>query len=1272
MRSLIWALTAGLVVCGWVNRAAAQTLDDAKWIWFDAGNPAVEAPAGKVWFRREVRATEPSTGALRIACDDKFVVWVNGQKIGEGGGLKVFRYNLNGIVERGLNVIAVEATNTSGKAGLFVDGEIRGQGGKSVPFDSDKEWKATQTAPAGAAWLNPRFDDSGWQPVKELGPHASSPWKEIQIAGTFLDRFDLSPGFELQRIAEPQLVGSIIALTWGNRGRLIVSRQGGPILALVDDNRDGTYDRAVEYSAEVKNCQGLCMVFDDLYAVGDGPKGTGVYRLPDQNHDDQADETQLLVNHKGGIGEHGPHDVVFGPDGWLYHNSGNHAWITNSPEATTAGRHAQEGYLLQPKFEDAGGHAVGIKAPGGTIWRFTPDGKKWWLETNGFRNEYDIAFNAQGDLFSFDSDMEWDVGLPWYRPVRINHCIPGAEFGWRSGAAKWPAYYFDSLPGTIDVGRGSPTGVVFYEHTQFPEKYRGTLLNCDWSMGRIIVGHLKPEGATYGGTWDNLITGNPLNVADIEVDRDGSVVFCTGGRGTEGGVYRIRYGSGDKPPALPPADTVADALAMPQLQAGWAREAVAGIKHRVGDRWAAELIATVRTGTPAQKIRALTLLSQFGPQPETALIIAATGDQDSSVRAFATWLLGNNSTPEVASTLAKLLQDKSPVVQRRACEAFVRSGLEAPVTPVLALLGSQDRWLRFAARIALERVPAEKWKKLVLESANIDVALNGLLALSRLDQETLSSQAAVTQLEKLFADSKADARQRADMRRMLELVLVADESGVVTTASAQKAIGRQLIQELSESQRAAKRDAKNGPADLESARLIAFLQIPEGTPLLIQALTHAETAAQQMHYALCLRYIKVGWTFDLKRQLLDWYETTRDLEGGNSLQGYLRNIVGGTLDSFTPEDRQQLLQTWAERPFATRLLLTQSQPEQVRDYDKVIGGLLADIEKQPGHAQLSELVSLTIDALGKSTSPAAQQTLRNLFDEHPDRREQLARSLAARPTVENWPYLVRSLQFGDSTTLQLCMQALKGIDQKPEQPEQIRSVILAGLKLGQNGGLVATALLQRWTGSPHKAGKDVPAALAHYQAWFREKYPQSPPAELSPVDLDKTKYSYQQLVDFLEQDPRGQQGSAERGKAIFAKANCIKCHRFVKDGEGVGPDLTTVRRRFQRKEIVESLVLPSQVISDQYRMVTIETVDGLVYTGMPLPQQGKANTVLLLLSDATKLEVPKKKIEEMTTSKTSVMPEGLLKDLSLEEIADLFAFLETSKSNPEPIPAKSP
>ena len=89
-RCLIANLLFALLLAGSCVEAAENY--DAQWIW--AKTP-VSATPQTVWFRTEVRSTQPSTGIVRILCDDKFVLWVNGQRIGEGGGDKVFRFNLN-------------------------------------------------------------------------------------------------------------------------------------------------------------------------------------------------------------------------------------------------------------------------------------------------------------------------------------------------------------------------------------------------------------------------------------------------------------------------------------------------------------------------------------------------------------------------------------------------------------------------------------------------------------------------------------------------------------------------------------------------------------------------------------------------------------------------------------------------------------------------------------------------------------------------------------------------------------------------------------------------------------------------------------------------------------------------------------------------------------------------------------------------------------------------------------------------------------------------
>ena len=101
---------------------------------------------------------------------------------------------------------------------------------------------------------------------------------------------------------------------------------------------------------------------------------------------------------------------------------------------------------LLPRMVDGSGFMADEKAPGGFICRVSPDGQTWDLVSMGFRNPFDIAFNRDGELFTYDSDMEWDVNTPWYRPTRVLHVTSGSEFGYRNGAGKWPAYTIDSLP----------------------------------------------------------------------------------------------------------------------------------------------------------------------------------------------------------------------------------------------------------------------------------------------------------------------------------------------------------------------------------------------------------------------------------------------------------------------------------------------------------------------------------------------------------------------------------------------------------------------------------------------------------------------------------------------------------------------------------------------------------------------------------------------------------------------------------------------------------
>lgn len=373
------------------------------------------------------------------------------------------------------------------------------------------------------------------------------------------DQIRLAQGFAAELLySVPRSEGSWVSLCVDGRGRLITSDQYGKLyrVSIPEAGKDGSVS-VEEIPIDLGMAQGLCWAFDSLYVMVNG-KGAGLYRVRDTDGDDQLDDVTLLRSIRGG-GEHGPHAIVLGPDGKsLYICGGNHTEIPD-PESSRLPRNWGEDQLL-PRMWDAGGHAVGKLAPGGWVARTDPDGKSFELIAAGFRNEYDLAFNAQGELFTYDADMEWDVGTPWYRPTRVNHVVSGAEFGWRSGTGKWPAWYPDSLGSVVDIGPGSPTGITFGTGAKFPARYQRALFMCDWSYSVLYAVHMQPDGATWTGTAERFASGVPLQLTDIVVrPQDGALYFTIGGRRTQSGLYRVTY-VGDEstaPAAVPAVDDAA-------------------------------------------------------------------------------------------------------------------------------------------------------------------------------------------------------------------------------------------------------------------------------------------------------------------------------------------------------------------------------------------------------------------------------------------------------------------------------------------------------------------------------------------------------------------------------------------------------------------------------------------------------------------------------------------------------------------------------------------
>jgi putative heme-binding domain-containing protein len=835
--------------------------------------------------------------------------------------------------------------------------------------------------------------------------HVSTILSAVAGEVTKPEALETLPGFkvELIRTADAVTEGSWISIAKDPQGRLLLgAEKKEPISRLTI--KDGQVVKAEILKIPLSEAMGMLFAFDSFYINGrgnapDGHEVFGLFRCRSTHGDDNYDKVELLREWKGGGGDHGAHAILLNPDKkHLNIVCGNFVDVPDDVLPSSPHRNYADDLVL-PRAEDSNGFGAGRKPPGGSVYRMDPDGKNCELVSSGERNTYCVAFNHDGELFGFDSDMENDWGTPWYRPIRVFHAISGADHGFREGASKWPEYYHDSLPATVTIGIGCPTGVVFGSGAKFPEKYQRAFFIEDWSYGRLIAVHLTPDGASYGGTWENFLapkslhekTGKtPLNMTGIVIGDDGAMYFTTGGRHTQGVLFRIAY-AGTEPTA--PADL-----------------------H----------------DTKGSEARVL----------------------------------------------------------RHELEAF--DGHENPkaVDAAWPQLANGDRFLRYAARIAIESQPIQQWKSRALAETNPEAALTVLLSVARLGGT--SSQAELFKaLEKFPLSQLKDEAQQLEKLRVIEVSLSRQGRPAAELAAP-------LIAELSPSY-----PAKTVSLNRELCQILLALGAPDTIARTLRLLDIAPTQEEQLTYVFHLRTIANGWTPELRHQYFSWWAIKR-----NAVQ------------------HPDYLLRWFT--------------EAGRDYGD-------------GSSYGSFLVKIRRTAVS-TIAPAELAAFQPILDSWIEPLPKLRTSKKQRTFVQEW----------------------KMADIEPD---------------------------------------------------------------LAQVGHDRN--------------------FAQGQDAVFA-TQCLMCHRMGDEGGSVGPDLTAVASRFSRRDILESILEPSKVISEQYANTDLVLKNGEAFSGRIVSESGDKLVLRPTMLAPEMREISKADIQSRGISKVSPMPPGLVNMLTKKEILDLLAYLEAA------------
>lgn len=605
----------------------------------------------------------------------------------------------------------------------------------------------------------------------------------------------VQPGFKVELLRSAgENEGSWISMSFDDAGRILLAEDKKGILRWTPSATSPAGELEVLKGTDIlAHCRGILYAHNSLYVCA--TNGKGLYRLRDLDGDGQFEDVKLLceMEYKSRYG-HGANQMTVGPDGMIYIAIGNDVVLPKVCDPNSPYRNPQNDWLLPNPADGDQDERVGI------ILKTDPEGKTWTVVAGGLRNQVDVAFNSDGELFTWDADMEWDLGLPWYRPTRINHVVSGGEYGWRWGTGKWPAWYPDSLPTTVDTGLSSPTGLLFGTKSNWPEKYRQMLYAADWQNGRLLMVDLVPNGATYQGKYETLLDGSPLNICDMVFGRDGAMYFITGGRGSQSGLYRVSYvGTPDGAAAQPATNASAE---------------------------------TIKAAAKARKLR-------------------------------------------------KDLEELHVVKAPQRLDFIWKS------------LGSDDPWLRFAARTALENQPVDSWRERVASSQDSRARHTALLALARMGEA--SDQQIVLRGLADWDWNTASEEELIFGLRTLQLTLIRQ-------GMAQEDADRLRL--LAKVQQLPK--TESFPVNWLRAELLVALQSPTAIDDVLALLDQGATQEEQIQYVKTLTRIENGWTLAQRKRVLNWLAGNRKLPGGKLVSTTLGSLKDSVVSKLSDEEKQKL------------------------------------------------------------------------------------------------------------------------------------------------------------------------------------------------------------------------------------------------------------------------------------------------------------------------------------------------------------------------------
>lgn len=1058
-------------------------------------------------------------------------------------------------------------------------------------------------------------------------------------------------GFEVTQYADDNLAHDIYSMTIDSFGRVVVSG-AGYVRILVDADHDGKAETFQEYASEPKTgAQGMFFFGRDLICLGD----QGLLRYTDTDGDDKADGPPQVFLKLNSGGEHDAHAIRKGPDGWWYLICGNTAGVNEKYNT----------------LSDAP-----IKTPrAGTLMRMTPDLSKGEVIAHGLRNAYDFDFNVFGDIYTFDSDGEREITLPWYEPTRLYHLVPGADCGWFSKSYKRPEYFLDMPPVLESFGRSSPTGLATYRHTQFPAQYQGALFALDWTYGRIWALPMEADGSTWTTkpiVFMTAVGEHGFAPTDAEVGPDGSLFVCVGGRGTRGAVYQVRKASNEPAKLATPLaeaatieEKLTQCLTAPQPLSSWSRAKWEPLAKELGAPALIEASLDA-SRSPAERVRAIEILTEKYNGLDTDTLARLAPSNAPAVKARAAWSLGrtNPATPNV-EYLRVCLTDKQPLIVRMALET-----LEAADDTILldlskqiaSHLGSNDRLIRQTAIRLLTRASAETYHTISEEGVKRGWQAGVSVAVAFHQRRGTFHPYPIEIATRILNRDHSEAL-KLEAARLLQLALgdVMPPEDSVTEAYLGYISQYDLTPHQEQVNALNQQYTEFYPSgselvDLEIERAMAMSQPTD--PVLFEQVI--QQMSQRSHPVADIHRLLVISRFKLTPTPLQQTAIAHAVAG---LEGKIKTRElpqDSDWDDRVSEMYQALVKQDAELPVALLkepefgrpghvIFATEFKEEQ---YPAMADAFVNKIQTMPNYQWTSDVIFL----LGGSPNEELRDLVRSQYDNFAMRSSVLM-SLAENPTPVDRDKFISGLDDSPVDVMAECVKALLLLPASDSGMENV-ALLRAFRKLGtvdqellvrdQLEELLRRNLHQNFEYEAGRANDPQATAVTQWTAYVESTYPEE--FRRQSGDIQHGLEELREVLANVDWD----HGDAARGEVLFSQRACVQCHSSRR---ALGPDLQGVASRFSREDLFTAVVLPNRDVSPRYQTTMIETKDGRVFTGMIVYEA--IDGVVLRNAANQSFRIEMEQIETRKPLSSSLMPAGLMKDLQPSDFADLYAFLRT-------------